>query len=466
MYRFLMTLKKIGILYIPVFILVLFLSFLLNFNIGFVFEFIISSILIILGVSFYLVGYDLSYLKISDSICNHLLKKKNLVYMLFLLFLIAFILIIFEPEILKVSMENVGLLIMLSISISFFFILALVRILTKSNYKYYLIVSYIIAFLIMNISDTKIIPFALERSALSMGLVSAPFLLTMGLSLSKKKKCKNSNHTSFGILGLSSIGPMIIFLIIGIFYKIDFNKLMSINLKNNMLYIFISLIIIFIIYLIFLKLKIRKNKKEILKVMNGLLLVFIGISLFLIGAGKYSYFSNMLGKLLSSYSNFYIVIVMFIFSFFIIRVEPSFNFLMNYVVDVTSGGIKEKFLEIFLGFGASIGLTISIFIVKNNLDILEFLIPSFFLAILLSFFTPNKFLGIAFDSLGAVIGTISSTFFIPFLLGINSSANTIGLLAFIGVVPVIFLELAGFIYEKEVILHDYNSLDDRIVDYD
>ena len=85
---------------------------------------------------------------------------------------------------------------------------------------------------------------------------------------------------------------------------------------------------------------------------------------------------------------------------------------------------------------------------------------------MLSFFTPNKFLGIAFDSLGAVVGTISSTFFIPFLTNLNSSVNTIGLLAFIGIVPVIFLELAGFIYEREVMLHDYDILDDRIIDYD
>ena len=466
MYRFLITLKKIGLLYIPVTILVIILSILFKIDINLVIHFIISSILIILGVSFYLVGYDLSYLKISDKICNNLLKKKNIYYLLGISFLISLILIIFEPEILKVSKNNISLLILLSISMSFFFMLSLIRIISKSNYKYYLIISYILVFLLMNVTDKDIIPFALERSALSMGLVSAPFLLTMGLSLSKRKKSKDSNHTSFGILGLSSIGPMIIFLVIGIFYKIDVHSFQNISLIDNLLHIFISLVIIFLTYLVFLRFNFKRNKKQILEVIKGLILVFLGISLFLIGASNYSNFSNILGKSIVNYNIIYIVIVMFIFGFFIIRVEPSFNFLMNYVVDVTSGGIKDKFLELFLSMGASLALVISIFIVKNNLDIFEFLIPGFFLAVLLAFFTPNKFLSIAFDSLGAVIGTISSTFFIPFLLGLNSNANTIGLLAFIAIVPVIFLELAGFIYEKEVILHDYNSLDDRIVDYD
>ncbi|MBQ8891434.1 MAG: DUF1538 family protein [Bacilli bacterium] len=466
MYKFLITLKKIGFLYIPVTILVIILSLLFKIDILLVLKFIFSSILIIFGVSFYLIGYDLSYLKISDKICNNLLKKKNIYYMLGISFLISFFLIIFEPEILKVSYSNISLLIILSLSISFFFILSLIRILSKSNYKYYLIISYIIVFLLMNLTDKEIIPFVLERSTLMLGLVSAPFLLTMGLSLSKRKKNKNSNQTSFGILGLSSIGPMIVFLIIGMFYKIDTNNIQNINFIYSLLYILISLVILFIVYLVFLRFNIKRNKKQILIVIKGLILVFLGISLFLVGANNYYEFASILGSKLSSYHTIQIAIVMFIFSFFIIRVEPSFNFLMNYVVDVTSGGIKDKFLELFLGIGASLALIISVYIVKNNLEIMEFLIPSFFLAILLSFFTPNKFLGIAFDSLGAIIGTISSTFFIPFLLGLNSSANTIGLLAFIGIVPVIFLELAGFIYEKEVILHDYNSLDEGIVDYD
>ena len=466
MNKFLMFIKKISLLYIPVTLLVIILAIIFKIDINYVINFIISSLLIILGVSLYLYGYDLSYPNISNKICNTLLKKNKISYFLIISFLISFVLVLFEPELLKVSINNIGLLIILSISISFFFILSIERIINKKNYKYYLIIAYLISFLLMGITDIKMIPFSIDRCALSMGLVSAPFLITMGINLSKRTRVKDSNHTSFGILGLSSIGPMIIFLILGIFYKIDLDKINNINLFSILKYILISIIVIFIIYLIFLKFKIKNNKKNIINVLKGLIFVFLGISFFLIGANNYSSISSLIGAYIKNYNLIYIVIVMFIFSFFIIRVEPSFNFLMNYVNDVTSGGIKERLLELFLSLGASIALVISIFIVKYNLDILMFLIPCMFLAILLAFLTPNKFLGIAFDSLGAVIGTISSTFFIPFLLGINSNVNTIGLLSFIGIVPVIFLEIVGFIYEKEVLVHDYNSLDEEIVDYD
>ena len=110
---------------------------------------------------------------------------------------------------------------------------------------------------------------------------------------------------------------------------------------------------------------------------------------------------------------------------------------------------------------------LSLIVVIYKIDILVVLIPSFFLAILLAFFTPNTFLSIAFDSLGAVIGTISSSFFLPILIGISKgNLLTAGYVAFIGIIPVIFLEIAGFIYEKEIVLHDYANLDDRIVGYD
>ena len=466
MNKFLMTLKKIGILYIPISILVIFLSIFFKIETKLIINFLIGSILIIFGVSFYLIGYDLSYSKISDKVCITLLNKKNKTYMLLIAFILSFITILLEPEILKVSKNNIFLLIILAFSISFFFILSLYRIISKTNYKYYLIITYIIVFLLMIVTDIRIIPFALERSALSMGLVSAPFLITMGISLSKRKKRIELNHTSFGILGLSSCGPMIIFLILGIFYKINLNNFSNITLINNLLYIFLSLIIIFLIYLIFIRFNLKRNKKNVQKVLMGLSLVFLGITLFLVGSSRYQEFSLVLGNNLKNINDIFKIIIVFLFAIFIIRVEPSFNFLMNYVVETTSGGIKSKFLELFLGVGASIALVISIFISIYNLDILMFLIPSFFLALILAFLTPNKFLGIAFDSLPAVIGAISGTFFIPLLSGLNNNINTLGYLAFIGIVPVILLEIAGFIYEKEVILHDYNSLDEGIVDYD
>ena len=63
MNKLMMTIKKIGCLYIPIFLLIIILSFIFQINIYTVIKFFLASISIILGVSLYLVGYDLSYPK-------------------------------------------------------------------------------------------------------------------------------------------------------------------------------------------------------------------------------------------------------------------------------------------------------------------------------------------------------------------------------------------------------------------
>lgn len=471
MSRFNYLLKKIIGLNIPILVLVLILSIILQINISSLVKFVISSVMITLGITFYLYGYDLSYIKISDRICCSLVNKKNLIYILAVCMLLCFIITMFEPEILRVCNFNLRLLILIAFSISFFFLLSIYRILKKHSFKYYLIISYLFIFILLIKTDFNIVPFAFDRASLATGSITSPFLLTMGLAFSKRTKRPKKDSTSFGILALASIGPLLIFLILGIFFKLDIaNYSHEFSIYKNLFYIFLSLIPLLLIYLIFLKFDIKKNKMEIKTVLKGLSLVIIGIFLFIIG-GRFGYteISYNLGIKLANCHIYVILIIAGILGFLITKIEPSFNFLMNYVNDVTNGGIKEKFLELFLASGVGLALIISCLIVKNNLNILEFLLPSFILAIILAFITPNRFLAIAFDSFGAVIGTISTSVFIPFLLGLaqvyNQDLTTVGLLAFIGIIPVIFLEIAGFIYEKEVILHDYNNLDDRIVDY-
>lgn len=465
--KFVFTLKKNFFSIIPIIIIVVSLCIIFGISFSFICKFIVSSFLIVLGVSFYLIGYDMSYPKIADRISHGLIKRKNMIYILGVCFLMGTGISLVAKEILEASGGKISLLLVLSFSIGFFFLLSIARILTKTNFKVYLIISYILIFLLMIKSDMRIIPFALDRAALGTGAVSAPFLLTIGMSFSKKSKRPKKNPTSFGILGLSAVGPIMVFLILGIFTNLELSTT-NLKLRESLLFIFSSLIPIFLLYLFFLRFNIKKNKKEIKEIIRGFVFVFLGISLYYIGA-KYGYeeLAFLIGEKFLTLPFIWILILGGFFGFFILKMEPSFLFLMNYVNEVTSGGIKEKLLELFLSLGVAFSFLLSIFVVIKQINILVVLIPSFFLAVLLAFFTPNTFLSIAFDSLGAVIGTISSSFFLPFLVGIsNSSLTTFGFLAFIGVIPVIFLEIAGFIYEQEMKLHDYTRLDDRIVSYD
>ena len=465
MNKFLLIFKKLFFVVIYFIVLILILSILFKIDFNNIFKFIISTIFITIGVSLYLTGYDMSYSKISDKISHVLLKRKSIFYVIIICLILGIVISLFEPELIKVSNNNIYLLFILALSISFFFCLSIYRIITKTNFKYYLIFSYAFVFLLIILSDYNIIPFVFDRASLATGLVSSPFLLTMGLAFSKRTKRPKKDSTSFGILGLCSLGPMFVFLIMNLFKKI-YTYVIDLSTNYILIYNFISIIMIFIIYYLFLEFKFKKNKNDIIKVIKGLVMVLLGVTLFIIGSNGLIQIINLLSYKLINYNYYLTILVGGIIGYLIIKIEPSFNFLMNYVVDATNGGIKENFLEFFLSIGVSIAMVISIIIVKNNLNILYFLVPSFFIAIFLSFVVANRFLAIAFDSLGAVIGIISSSFFLPFLLGINSNYNMLGIFALIGIIPVIFLEIAGYIYEKEEKENNYNYLDEEIVDYD
>ena len=465
MNKFLLIFKKLFFVVIYFIVLILILSILFKIDFNNIFKFIISTIFITIGVSLYLTGYDMSYSKISDKISHVLLKRKSIFYVIIICLILGIVISLFEPELIKVSNNNIYLLFILALSISFFFCLSIYRIITKTNFKYYLIFSYAFVFLLIILSDYNIIPFVFDRASLATGLVSSPFLLTMGLAFSKRTKRPKKDSTSFGILGLCSLGPMFVFLIMNLFKNI-YTYVIDLSTNYILIYNFISIIMIFIIYCLFLEFKFKKNKNDIIKVIKGLVMVLLGVTLFIIGSNGLIQIINLLSYKLINYNYYLTILVGGIIGYLIIKIEPSFNFLMNYVVDATNGGIKENFLEFFLSIGVSIAMVISIIIVKNNLNILYFLVPSFFIAIFLAFVVSNRFLAIAFDSLGAVIGIISSSFFLPFLLGINSNYNMLGILALIGIIPVIFLEIAGYIYEKEEKENNYNYLDEEIVDYD
>lgn len=465
--KVLIVLKKNALSMLPIIIVVTGLCFFFQISYNLLISFIIGSILIVFGVSFYLIGFDMTYPKIADRISYGLIKRKNILYILGTCFLMGTSISLVAKELLESSGDRISLLILLASSIGFFFMLSIFRILTKTNFKVYLILSYIIVFLLMIKADMNMVPFALDRAALGTGAVSAPFLLTIGMSFSRKSKKPKKNHTSFGILGLSAVGPIIVFLLISIYSNISIST-RRLGVRESLLFIFLSLIPIFLLYLYFIKGNVKKYKKEIKNIIKGFIFVFIGIGLYYIGA-KYGYLQIAIeiGKKISNISVISVLLIGGILGFLILKIEPSFVFLMNYITDVTNGGIKDKFLELFLSLGVSFSFMLSLIVAINKIEILVVLLPSFFLAIILAFFTPNTFLSIAFDSLGAMIGTISSSFLLPILIGItNNSLQTFGYVAFIGIIPVIFLEIAGFIYEKEIILHDYNQLDDEVVIYD
>ena len=423
------------------------------------------------------------YIVMGKNISNLLIKKKNIILILIVSLLLGTFITLLEPEFLTIGYEagNIPtsiLLISVSISIGIFLMLAMYRILKRINLRYYIIISYLLIFFVLTISNFQVVPFAFDMGSVVVGAISAPFILAFGGNLASKMKRKDSSE--FGILSFCAIGPILMILILSLIYKpnimydsdpilkkLDFLE----TLWTNFYQVFMSLSLLVIFYLVLTR-KTKKKKIEQRKIMIGLIMVLVGITLFLTG-GDVGFFklAYLLGSKLGNINKIIIILIGGIFGFLIAKIEPNVKVLVSYVDKVTNGGIKDKFLETWLCIGVSISFMLSLFRVLNGYSVMIFLIPTYFLAIFFAFFTPTNFLGLSFDAGGVVTGSMSSSFLLPLLIGVasiitnNYLNEAFGVMALISVIPIIILEIVGMIYNIEVKNDNTKYLDDKIIDY-
>jgi hypothetical protein len=103
-----------------------------------------------------------------------------------------------------------------------------------------------------------------------------------------------------------------------------------------------------------------------------------------------------------------------------------------------------------LGTAASVGLAMARILLK--IDIIYFLIPGYLIALILTFFVPEIFTAIAFDSGGVASGAMTSGFLLPLALGVCSASGAstategFGLIAMVAMTPLIAIQILGLIY--------------------
>ena len=110
---------------------------------------------------------------------------------------------------------------------------------------------------------------------------------------------------------------------------------------------------------------------------------------------------------------------------------------------------------------------------KNKMWIL---IPGYVIALVLTFFTPALFTGIAFDSGGVASGAMVSSFVLPMAIGAcNVLQGTgdimtlaFGCVAFVALTPLISIQILGIHYKHKTyrIKRNFLHVEDKILEYE
>ena len=122
------------------------------------------------------------------------------------------------------------------------------------------------------------------------------------------------------------------------------------------------------------------------------------------------------------------------------------------VEELTSGAIPQRAMRLSLSIGvcASVGLAMAR--VLTGASIMPFLAGGYALALALSFFVPEMFTAIAFDSGGVASGPMTATFLLPFAMGACEAVggtvvtDAFGIVAMVAMTPLVTIQVMGVIY--------------------
>ena len=100
-----------------------------------------------------------------------------------------------------------------------------------------------------------------------------------------------------------------------------------------------------------------------------------------------------------------------------------------------------------LGVAVSVG--IAMLRILTGIPIYPFLIVGYVIALVITFFVPKIYTGIAFDSGGVASGPMTTTFMLPFAIGAcealggNVMTDAFGIVAMVAMTPLIAIQLLG-----------------------
>ena len=142
-----------------------------------------------------------------------------------------------------------------------------------------------------------------------------------------------------------------------------------------------------------------------------------------------------------------------VIGYFVVAAEPAVHVLTKQVYEITSGAIPKKALRVSLMIGVAFSVGLAMLRIILNIPIMCFLVPGYLIALILTFFVPDMFTAIAFDSGGVASGAMTASFLMPFALGVCSSVGTnvatqgFGVVAMVAMTPLITIQILGLIFK-------------------
>ncbi len=440
---------------------------------GLLLSFLIGSLMLIVGMGLFTLGADISMTQIGQHIGAKMTQSRRLWFILLLSFILGVAVTVSEPD-LQVLAANVPgidktvLMLTVSVGVGLFLALSMLHILLRIPLRRLLLIFYALIFLLVAFSDMDFLAVPFDSGGVTTGPMTVPFIMALGVGVTSIRSDEKAKPDSFGLVAMRSIGPVLAVLILGFIYgdslgsgseTVIYDFATSVELGHGYLAkipvylreVAVALLPIFAFFLIFQVVSLRLRKVPLIRIFIGVAYTYVGLVLFLTGANVgFSSLGYVLGSAIGgSHFAFLLVPLAMIMGWFIINAEPSVHVLNKQVEEVSAGAISEKAMGTSLSIAIALAMGLAMIRVLTGISILWFLVPGYVFALALTFFVPDTFTAITFDSGGVASGPLTATFMLPFAMGAttalggNIMTDAFGLVA---MMPLIVVQLMGAVY--------------------
>ena len=458
---------------LPIFAIVLALSIsLVPMNAGILVMFLFGTILLIIGMSFFTIGSEISMEPIGEGVGSQLSKSKKLFFPLLVSFFLGIIITVAEPDLQVLaeqvpSIPNLILILSVAVGVGAFLSIAMIRAkkgipLHKLLWIFYGAVAVLSIFVPENF-----IPTAFDSGGVTTGPITVPFIMALGVGMASLSSSKKSQENSFGLVSLCSIGPIFSVLVLSICFSPkaetspaqipavestwDAFFAFAKGLPKYMEEVLIAFLPILLMLALFQLIFRHFQKRQLLKISVGLVYTFIGLVLFLTGANVgFMPAGRLIGaELAASDGRWWLLPIGMMMGYFVVSAEPAVHSLKKQVEEVTNGAISQKSIGFALSLGVAVSVGIAMLRVLTGIPIYPFLIAGYAIALGITFFVPHLYTGIAFDSGGVASGPMTTTFMLPFAIGAcealggNIMTDAFGIVAMVAMTPLIAIQTMG-----------------------
>jgi len=454
--------------------------FLVPIDVGTMVMFIFGAVLLIFGMGMFQLGAEMAMTPLGEGIGVKVANTKHFLPAALVALLMGLLVTIAEPDLQVLaeqvpSIPNMTIILTVAVGVGIFLAIAVLRIIFKIDLSILLMIMYAILILLSFLVPKSFIAVAFDAGGVTTGPITVPFIMAMGVGLSMVRSDKDAANDSFGLVALSSIGPILATLILGCFYNPnealyeaayvptpstmqDVALAFGIEMPRYIQEVFISIVPLIAVFIVFQLISHRFQKRQKLRMTVGFGYTYLGLVMFLCGVNVgFAPVGTMLGRELAGLDTKWLLIpIGMLIGYFIVKAEPAIQILNRQIQSVTEGKVSAKAMNTCLSIGVAVSVGLATLRILTGIPIQWIIVPGYIIALVMSRFVPKIFAGIAFDSGGVASGPMTSTFLLPLCIGAcqtmggNIMTDAFGVVALVALTPLIAVQIMGLAYNFKI----------------